>query len=420
MPPLSPNVIVGSGGATPPSLLARIVGLLRGLTVWARLALIGGILVLGGAAWFGVHMLRTSHVAHAPQTPSTSSHTHSSNPIAQTPGTTTTPPSQTNPQTGTTTPAKGTPTAPSSGGGTGGNSGGNTGGNSGGGTGGGSTPPLTCPPLPAFPDENCTGYAHTGVTLHSCGTPNQFGEIPLSTAGATYDSCNFSAAIAIYAPNITITRSRIYGTVDATSTMGFDYQGLTLTDVEIDSSNALGGASIGNNDYTCIRCNVHGGTRGFNIGGNVVIRDSYSHGWHSQTGDHITGIGSNGGAHNIVDHNNISYDILNDPTGYACSSGLSVYGDDAPGNDDWTITNNLLNSASSYCMNIAGPPGKPYPFTNMHITGNHFGNVGARARNLPDSQCTEYGPIATNPSSWGVNGNVWSGNVDSNGNPVTP
>ena len=273
-------------------------------------------------------------------------------------------------------------------------------------------PLSACPPAPSFPDANCTGYAHTGVTLHQC---------PSNLVSPTYDSCLFTGNVSVSAANIKITRSKIVGTLTYKSGDDGSLRGVTLTDVEIDSTNYQGGAAIGNNDYTCVRCNVHGGTRGFNVGYHVTIRDSYSHGWHSQDGDHITGLGSNGGAHNVIDHNNISCDILNDPSGYACSSGMSVYGDDAPGNDDWTITNNLLNSGSSYCMVIAGPPSKPYPFTNVRVIGNHFGNMGARARGLPDSQCSEFGPInePDGVHQWNAGTtNVWNNNVDSTGRSV--
>lgn len=373
------------------------------------LALLGvfvvGSFIFGGLYIHGRLSSRHQQEHTAQTTPSSSTPTTSDKKAA--PNSPATPPKTDDPkkpaQSGGA--AAGGSSGASSGGGT--SSGGTS--NSGGGT---QNPPASgsCD-LPAYPDETCTGYAHTGVTLHPCSSP---------LTQPTYDSCLFTGEVNVSAANIHVTRSKIVGPVAYRFADGGSLRGLVLTDVEIDTSNDLGGASIGNNDYTCIRCNVHGGTRGFNVGYNVTIQDSYSHGWHSQSGDHITGMGSNGGAHNVIDHNNISCDILNDPTGYACSSGLSVYGDDSPGNDDWTITNNLLNSASSYCMNIAGPPGKPYPFTNMHVTGNRFGNMGARARSLPDSQCTEYGPIATEPSSWGVNGNVWSNNTDSNGGVVDP
>lgn len=281
------------------------------------------------------------------------------------------------------------------------NNGGGSGGDNGGGgdTGGGGS---------SFPDANTTGWQHTGATLHPCSLP---------LVDSTYDSCLFTGEVNVSASDITVTRSKIVGTVNYRFSDGGSLRGLTLTDVEIDSSNALGGAAIGNNDYTCIRCHIHGGTRGANVGFNVTIKDSYLHGWHSNPGDHITGIGSNGGANNVIDHNNISCDITNDPTGYACSSALSVYGDDPPGNDNWVIKNNLLNSGSSYCMVIAGPPSKPYPYTNISVTDNTFGNVGAQYWNKPDAQCSEFGAI----SGWtGGPTNTWSGNKDIHGNAINP
>lgn len=270
-----------------------------------------------------------------------------------------------------------------------------------------------------MPDASCTGYAHTGVVLHACSLP--------LVAGVTYDGCDFpSGEVNVSAANIHVTRSRLRGAVVYRNADGGSLRGLVLQDVEIDSSATPGTSSIGNNDWTCIRCNIHGGTRGANPGHNAVLRDSWSHGWTSRSGDHITGVGSNGGSDNVIDHNRISCDLLNDPTGYACSSGLSVYGDDSPGNARWTITHNLIDSGSSYCMIIAGPPSKPYPFSDMTVTGNVFGRMGADARGLPPDECTEYGPIATQPASWGingapaVNGNVFADNHTLAGTLVVP
>jgi len=277
----------------------------------------------------------------------------------------------------------------------------------------------TCPAYPAFPDENCTGYLHTGVTLHACSTT--------LTSNTTYDSCKFTGVISMGSvSNVTITRSLVVGRIEYS--INGSLNNLHLTDVEIDGNKIADGQSaIGNNDYTCVRCNIHGTNRGANVGFNVTIQDSYLHGWWpgNPANDHVTGVGSNGGANNTITHNSITCEILNDPTEYACSSGMSVYGDDAPGNNNWTITNNLINAGSSSCMIIAGPPAKPYPFTNMHVTGNHFGNEFEAYWNTNDPShnphtCSQYGPIDTQPSSWGVNGNVWSGNVHSNGATVDP
>lgn len=299
----------------------------------------------------------------------------------------------------------------SQGGGSSGGGGGSSGGGQSGGGGGGSTPLPASSECNPFPDANCTGYAHTGVTLHACSLP---------LVNPTYDSCLFTGEVNVSAANITVTRSKILGIVTYRTSDGGGLRNLTLTDVEIDSTGWQDTATIGNNDYTCNRCNIHGGMRGASLGSNATIKDSYLHSWNSEPGDHITGLSGHGGSNNIVNHNNISCNILNDPSNYACSSGMSIYGDDAPGNSNWTITNNLFNSGSSYCVAIVGTPSKPYPFTNMTFTGNTFGSYGAAQWGVPATQCTEYGPINTQSSSWGVNGNAWSGNVNSQGGTVNP
>ncbi len=277
----------------------------------------------------------------------------------------------------------------------------------GGGGGGGGGSGAFCGNYPSVPNQGCTGWEHTGVTLHACSLP---------LTNASYDSCLFTGEVNVSAANITVTRSKIVGIVNYRSSDDGSLRGLWLTDVEIDSSGWTD-AAIGNNDYTCIRCDVHGGKRGASLGSNVTLQDSYFHGWYSNPGDHITGASGHGGSNNIVKHNNISCDIVNDASGYACSAALSVYGDDAPGNDNWLITNNLFNSGSSYCVQIVGTPSKPYPNTNITFTDNKFGKVGAQYWSKSDSLCSEFGPITGWTSG---SGNVWSGNVDSNGNTVNP
>jgi hypothetical protein len=271
------------------------------------------------------------------------------------------------------------------------------------GTGGGAA---GCPAYPAVPDASCTGYKHTGVTLHPCSGPLE--------GGQTYDSCIFTGEVNVSGANAAVTRSLIQGAVVYRTVDDGSLRGLSLTDVEIDSSGQLGGASIGNNDYTCVRCDVHGGTRGANVGNGVTIQDSYLHDWTYTAGDHQTGIGSNGGAHNRILHNWIVCSDVNDPTSYGCSSAFSIYGDDSPGNDDWTVSHNRFDSGSSYCVVVAGPPSKPYPYTNIQFVDNTFGDLFAAYWKVPAHACTQYGPISGWMSDASA-GNVWSGNVDVNG-----
>jgi hypothetical protein len=262
-----------------------------------------------------------------------------------------------------------------------------------------------------MPDASCTGWQHTGVTLHACSQSQL-------VAGAHLDSCRFPGTISICSScsSIVITRSLILGRVEGAS--GADLRSLQLIDTEIDGTGtaADGQSSIGNNNYTLLRANVHGASRGANVGFNDVIQDSWLHDWNPPSGAHVTGIGSNGGAHNQILHSWIVCSILGDPSGFACSSAFSIYGDDAPGSDDWLVQNNRFDSGSSYCMIVAGPPSKPYPYTNVRVLDNTFGDMFTAYWHVPQHNCSQYGPVA----GWTTDaskGNLWSGNVDVNGVP---
>lgn len=297
------------------------------------------------------------------------------------------------------------------GGGNGNGSGGNgssggsgSGGSSGGESdpGGGGEEPASCA-FPNFPDENCTGWQHTGVALHTSGCPTT-----ITTDNATYDSCRFTGTLLIDASNVTITRSKIEGRVVPINSPDDSLRGLTLTDVEVDGQGAwdFNQAAIGNSDYTCTRCHIHSTGRGANIIDNVVIKDSYLHGWVTQSGDHETAIGSNGGSGNQITHNNVVCDSS------GCSSALSLYGDFAQIND-WLIEKNLFaTSSGGYCTHAGSDSGKPFPnATNIRYIDNYFSKQY-------NAQCGVFGPV----TSWAFNtGNVWSGNVWADGSgTVTP
>lgn len=257
-----------------------------------------------------------------------------------------------------------------------------------------------CPPFPDFPDEKCTGWKHTGVTLATQNCPTT-----INTNGATYDSCLFKGTVLINASNVTIKRSRIEGRVQALS--GSDLRGLQLIDVEIDGMGRHdhNQAALGNSNYNCTRCHVHSTGRGANMTNNAQIEDSYLHGWVTQGDDHETAIGSNGGSGNKVIHNNAICDSG------GCSAALSFYGDFAPVNDI-LVEKNLFNTKGSYCTYAGSVSGKPHPKgTNIRYIDNHFGK-------LYNPRCGFYGAV----DSWASgSGNVWSGNVWADGSgPVNP
>ncbi len=249
-----------------------------------------------------------------------------------------------------------------------------------------------CPVFPAFPDASCTGWRHTGVTLHHC-------DHDIVESNIVLDSCLFNDTLSIEGANVTITRSRVVGRVTGVYTHGFSLRNLVLRDVEIDGGtrgvDPASQAAIGSDDYTCIRCDIHGTGRGANLGENVRIEDSYLHDWTYVDGDHQTAIGSNGGHNFAIVHNNL--ECRSD----GCSAALSLYGDFAP-IDNVIIERNLFNTNGSYCTYAGSVDGKPYPDgTNIRYRDNMFGKKYM-------SQCGIYGPVV----SWKNNaGNVWTGNA---------
>ncbi|MEH1125121.1 hypothetical protein [Micromonospora sp. CPCC 206061] len=258
-----------------------------------------------------------------------------------------------------------------------------------------------CPSFPRFPDQNCTGYEHTGVTLRNCSNT-------VTKNNAKLDSCRFVNGLTIEGKNVTITRSLVQGKVTATYKTDWSLVGLKLIDVEIDGGGKVdpnGEAAIGNDDYTCIRCHIHGTGRGANMRNNVHIEDSYLHGWVYVDGAHQTAIGSNGGSNYKVIHNN----LICDSDG--CSAALSLYGDFEPINNA-LIERNLLNTDGGYCTYGGSTSAKPYPIgTNIRYINNLFGKKYG-------PKCGYYGPVATFEFH---DGNVWSGNAWQDGSgPVKP
>jgi hypothetical protein len=251
-----------------------------------------------------------------------------------------------------------------------------------------------CPAFPRFPDQNCTGYRHTGVTLRPC--PNVITE-----NGATFDGCRFGPDLEVQARDVTITRSLIEGTVFATYLTDWSLGNLRLVDVEIDGGQKVvdgRSAAIGNDDYACIRCHIHGSERGANLGRNVHIEDSYLHGWFENPGAHQTAIGSNGGSGFTIIHNQLECD-----TADGCSAALSLY-EDFAAIEDVLIQNNLFNTNGGYCT-YAGQNG-----TNIRYIDNIFGT-----QFYP--RCGQYGAVTDfNPNP----GNVWRGNRYPDGAEVPP
>lgn len=272
-----------------------------------------------------------------------------------------------------------------------------------------------CAPFPAFPDANCTGWQHTGVTLtsvpsqktsgpgwHYEGAP--FDYVSIDGDNVVLDSLDIGC---IYvAPNVktlTATRSRISGSCDYLVRVDLENSSLlaTFTDVEFN-----GGAvqSKGSN-FKWLRVNAHGFTaKAAMLGSNSIVEDSYIHDQVCHPPDHQSGIGTNGAANNmIMRHNNV------DLTPSECTSGgISNY-DDFGAFHNIVIEKNLINS-DGYCLKAGFEDNNAAGNTGMQVLNNVFGRKY-------NAECGTYGIV----SNWipSVSGNIWSGNTWGDGAHAT-
>jgi hypothetical protein len=245
---------------------------------------------------------------------------------------------------------------------------------------------LAQPSSCGYPDATNTGVP-AGTTL----TPKS-GDMQITQAGTVIDGIDLTGCITIWAPNVTIKRSKIrcdgpYGIFSYAR--NYSGGGLQITDVEVDcmGTPTTGIASYG---FTATRVNVHGCVNGFAIDSGDVVQDSYVHDLYTANAstDHSDGLQIPGGS-TTVRHNT----IINSSPG-----GTSAIIMAQTGVSNLTIDNNLLSGGgfTLYCPRQSG--------TNVQVTNNRFGTFG-------------YG--ASIGCSVGADLAVWANNVyDSNGKPV--
>jgi len=278
---------------------------------------------------------------------------------------------------------------------------------------------LFCAPFPAFPDEHCTGYAHTGLKLADlkvCDEGDGENDGHLTVANKTFDGCVFQGAqsfIRVRAANITIRRSLIRGCIATHYLTPGQYMGLKLIDVEI-TTPCTDNAPVGDGrDYSCLRCYVHDTSTGLGGGTNVSIVDSYVTRMVYSDGAHQAAVGMNNGLGITVWHNALDcYRVFpaGVPHNQGCSAALSLY-DEGP-LDGVLVKQNFLQSAGEYCAYSGGPTAK-----NVRFESNVFSVVDFAGN--PRPKCGNSGPV----HSWYPNneGYFWGAdNRYADGRPVTP
>jgi hypothetical protein len=277
------------------------------------------------------------------------------------------------------------------------------------------TPAPTTPSAPpsGFPTPATTGWQPTGVSLTAYTGPTN-----ITTPGTVIDSKDITSCLRISARNVTIKRSRITCSGDfAILQPDNNTPGLVVEDTEIRSTSRSSrvdwGLATWGNGATLSRLYVHDTQRGWALGSNTVLQDSYIGQNYNPTENHAQAILSSGGSQHVVIRNN----TLRCEENQFCTSAISIFPELWAGgaNDDFLIDGNLL-AGGSYCAYLGHTPsGGESPNTNMRFVNNRFDTSIY-------SGCGSYGPLA----SWstGATGNLWSNNTwnggTKSGQPVNP
>jgi hypothetical protein len=210
----------------------------------------------------------------------------------------------------------------------------------------------------ARPTSGQPGQANTGVPVGTALTQH-YGDMKMTTAGATYDRLDIHGFVTILAPHVTITRSIIRGGVATSGNPGLVTDtaaagtNFVLTDSELvpeHPSVAIDGIRGGN--YTLTRDNIHDTVDTAKVLGNdVTIQDSWLHHTVHYTSDPYQ---SNGPSHN---------------DGVQVLSGTRI-----------RILNNTINGADNSAMQITQGNGA---VSALSFTGN-WADGGACTVNVAD------------------------------------
>lgn len=224
-------------------------------------------------------------------------------------------------------------------------------------------------PLPAYPDETCTGVpAGTSLTIHN-------GNMDINTSNTTVENRDIRGCVRIGngVSGVIIRKSKITcsGIAVSISDQAVTQSRLLLEDVEI--SCAGSGTGVSEASFTVRRANIHSCENGFDLNQYVLIEDSYIHELASPGSDpHEDGIQlafrlENGqfvqGARNITVRHNTIFAYNRNTQTFGTSSIIS----NQLGDINILIEDNLLagGAATLYCVQDGRG-------TNYQVLRNHF------------------------------------------------
>lgn len=267
----------------------------------------------------------------------------------------------------------------------------------------------------AAPATGWPGPSNTGVPQGTTLTPYA-GSCTITTAGTVIDAKIIDCDLIIKAANVTISRSRITGSVGTDEdSSGYSF---TISDSQVDIGDRPG-TGIGAVSFSAIRVHVTGGNRSINCWHDCTIRDSYVHGqFKDVTGTyHESGIRMGQSAQ--IRHNTILCDAPNVPPDAGCSADLTGYGDFGPVQNNLIQGNLFKATTGGACAYGGSSRGKPFSSaTNNVIFKDNVFERGTTKSDKGTYVCGYYFPVTDFDAA--APGNQWSGNAFDDGTAIMP
>lgn len=271
--------------------------------------------------------------------------------------------------------------------------------------------PTTQPPTTGFPDASNTGVP-AGVTLSAYTGPCTI------TSSATIDRKDVAAKcgemiVRGAGVQLTITNSKLPRVENTTAGQ---FATISITDSDVSSPTWYEGVIWGAN-FTVTRADITGGQHSVHCDqGNCTIVASWLHDQFEDPARsfHNNAFLSNGGSGYTLKGNTLACTADLNSNGGGCTADVSLFGDFSKVSNV-LVEGNLLKANArsiSFCAYGGYSPSKPYPVaTQIRFVDNVF----ERGTN---GKCGVYGPVTSFQST--ATGNVWSGNVWSDGGAVNP
>jgi hypothetical protein len=288
----------------------------------------------------------------------------------------------------------------------------------------GASAQLTCPAYPAFPDESCTGWQHTGVTLTQNLTSGTFNTV----AGTTYDSQQWGTpstfvTVVMNGSNITIKRSQIYGQIQP----GSGGTNRLVEDVVIHGRNQASGFTqcAGASGTTYRRVQMRRCAQGMYAPGPWTLEDSWIDDLYGEGTVHseaVLAFQSSTTNPIVIRHNTLigryGAEGTWDPNDGGMSAAAVIYTHPTfwPPSSGVIFEKNKLGTSLTGGRGNAGfclYAGSDQPNANLLTNSQFFDNVWIRG---PGGQCGAFGPVyqAINGA-----GNCWSNNRYDDGTLIT-